>query len=294
MASRTAGRHRDTGRRPPSLLTLDYPEDRGVFGELGDTAITAPRSRRFGGQPPRGRRFGGQPPRGRRSPWERRTLGVSPFVDRRVLAVVPIALAGVVAAGVFGSLALLSSPRPHRDPNAATPGVPLPALAPMPKAMPGSQGKRAPGKRASAHHPRHIHAPAAPAVPSPRPPEPGASQVPRAVPDASPSAASRGPTISVRYLVISESAGGFRGEVEVINNGQRALSGWQIVIALNDDQVTSVQNATGFVSNDILLLQPIADTGVVPANGGVLSVLFTAAGTQAIPLACAFDGIACR
>ena len=99
--------------------------------------------------------------------------------------------------------------------------------------------------------------------------------------------------ISVRYFVPSESGVGFEGEVVVVNNGPQALSGWQIVVALEGDTVTSVENASGFVSNGILLMQPAAGAQAISPNGGTLRVFFTAEGAQTTPLACAFNGIAC-
>jgi len=97
--------------------------------------------------------------------------------------------------------------------------------------------------------------------------------------------------------------------VQVVNNGTAPIAGWQIVIALPADTVTSIRNADGYVSHGILLLQPASAasaasttsaasaTGaaqVVPPHGGTLNVFFTAAGTQTGPEACAFNGILCR
>ena len=97
----------------------------------------------------------------------------------------------------------------------------------------------------------------------------------------------------VQYLVDSLGFGGFQGQVQVVNDGTQPIAGWQIVIALPDDTVTSVQNAGGFVSNGILLLQSADAAEVVPAGGGTLNVFFVAEGTETIPAACTFNGIAC-
>ena len=102
-----------------------------------------------------------------------------------------------------------------------------------------------------------------------------------------------GPKVVVRYLVDSQGFGGFQGQVQVINDGTQPIAGWQIVIALPDDTITAVQNAGGFVSNGILLLQPADAAEVVPPGGGTLNVFFVAEGTETIPAACAFNGIAC-
>lgn len=196
-----------------------------------------------------------------------------------------VGLAGVVTAGIVAGFGGQDSPASHRDESAATPGIPLPALAPLPTAVAGGPGRRPAKKRAPLHHP------VAATPPNPQPQGPGSAQAPP-TPRVSSSAASRGPTISVRYLVPGQSFEGFEGEVVVVNNGQEPLSGWQIVVALEGDTVTSVENASGFVSNGILLMQPNAGAAAVPP-GGTLRVFFTAEGTQTTPLACAFNGITC-
>ena len=97
----------------------------------------------------------------------------------------------------------------------------------------------------------------------------------------------------VRYLVDSQGSGGFQGQVQVVNDGTQPIAGWQIVVALPDDTVMAVQNAGGFVSNGILLLQPADAAEVVPPGGGTLNVFFIAEGTETIPAACTFNGITC-
>jgi cellulose binding protein with CBM2 domain len=114
----------------------------------------------------------------------------------------------------------------------------------------------------------------------------------------SPVAASSGtnaarPTVSVSYLVAGQHDGQFEGEVAVVNNGSAPISGWQIVVALPYyDQITSFSNASGYVSNGILVLQPASSADAVPA-GGTLSVSFTAVGSQTTPEGCAFNSITC-
>ena len=101
------------------------------------------------------------------------------------------------------------------------------------------------------------------------------------------------PTVSVAYVVVADYDGQFKGEVTVENNGSAPISGWQIVVQLPSyDQITSFWNASGYVSNDILLLQPASSADAVPA-GGTLSVSFTAVGPQTTPEVCAFNSITC-
>ena len=105
--------------------------------------------------------------------------------------------------------------------------------------------------------------------------------------------AGSGPQVVVSYVVDREWAGGFQGQVRVVNNGTQPIAGWQAVIALPRDRVTWFWNANGFVSHHIMLLRPLSADEVVPARGGTLSVFFTATGPETTPQACAFDGIYC-
>jgi hypothetical protein len=105
--------------------------------------------------------------------------------------------------------------------------------------------------------------------------------------------AGSGPQVVVSYVVDREWAGGFQGQVRVVNNGTQPIAGWQAVIALPRDRVTWFWNASGFVSHHIMLLRPLSADEVVPAGGGTLSVFFTATGPETTPQACAFDGISC-
>jgi hypothetical protein len=102
-----------------------------------------------------------------------------------------------------------------------------------------------------------------------------------------------GPQVVVSYVIDREWAGGFQGQVRVVNNGTRPITGWQAVIALPRDRVTWFWNASGFVSHHIMLLQPLSADEVVPAGGGTLSVFFTATGRETTPQACAFNEIPC-
>jgi cellulose binding protein with CBM2 domain len=122
--------------------------------------------------------------------------------------------------------------------------------------------------------------------------ETGVGQGPGAAPALPPGRHRRAPALVVRYLVDHQWPGGFQGEVQVINRGARPIAGWQVVVALPADTVTSFTNASGYVSDHIMLLGPASPAQVVPA-GGTLDVVFAAAGPQTVPQACAFDGILC-
>jgi hypothetical protein len=102
-----------------------------------------------------------------------------------------------------------------------------------------------------------------------------------------------GPTITVRYHVVSQWDRGFEGEVAVVNNGPSPISDWQIVVALPGDQFTAVsRNASGYASNHILLLHPASYASQVPPNG-TLRVFFTTYGAELTPQLCAFNDTTC-
>jgi hypothetical protein len=112
-------------------------------------------------------------------------------------------------------------------------------------------------------------------------------------PTATPSTSATQPAVTVTYIVVSERDDDLVGEVRVTNTGYSAISGWQIVVALPYDQFTAVSdNARGYASHHILLLQPASHADAVPADG-TFSVFFTAYGRQTAPELCAFNDITC-
>jgi hypothetical protein len=98
--------------------------------------------------------------------------------------------------------------------------------------------------------------------------------------------------VTVNYVVVAQDDGQFEGEVTVVNNGSAPISGWQIVVALSDDEITSFWGASGDASDGVLLLQPASDAGALAA-GGTLSVYFTAVGPQTTPDVCTFNSVSC-
>jgi hypothetical protein len=269
MTTRIAGRHRSTKTwspppPPTSLLLVDYLES---------------------GQFPRRLATPGRPatPGLPRRPAARPSVS-RPSINWRMLGTaVPAVLAGIAVAVILGGFALLRSPggsggrqaTPARTPPRVS-ALPPSASPPRPTQRPrphGTAGRRSP----PGYQPLPIAVPAAGAAPS-----------------ASPRAAQRKPpAIVARYLITSQGPGGFQGEIQVTNNGTQPIAGWQIVVALPDDQVLSFSNASGFISNGILLLQPGPGSQAVQPGGGTLSVFFVAEGTQTTPEACAFNQVVC-
>ncbi|MGH3249099.1 MAG: cellulose binding domain-containing protein [Trebonia sp.] len=105
-------------------------------------------------------------------------------------------------------------------------------------------------------------------------------------------AASGQAAVTVTYAVDSRSEDGFQAEVDVSNNGSSSLSGWHIVVALPQDEVTSVQGATGSVSHHVLLLSPASSSSVI-APGTMIRVSFTAEGFETTPELCLFNTTTC-
>jgi len=312
MTSRAAGRHRRrlSPQRPQSLLLLEYPDGNGRSGVCLNSGIAPNGSPLISSDgSPLISPVGG-----------RRALRTALARDRRTFAIaVSATLAGITAAAVFGSLAPLNSTwttggGPAGGPGASG-GLPPQPSVPWSAAPLGTPSGRmtTPGSPS-----RRVTTPGSPrrAGQAARPTRPrGYALAPRTSQGIGPATGTGisrqtgtrtghaagympgtprpEPKVVVRYLVDSRRAGGFEGQIHVVNNGTQPIAGWQIVIALPGDTVTSIRNASGFASNQILLLQPAEAGQVVPPGGGTLDVFFAADGTETTPAACAFNGILC-
>ena len=211
------------------------------------------------------------------------TGGFAPHYFRRLA--VQIGAAYVILAG--GAFAAVGFALPSADSGSAAPvripAVIFPTTSPSPARTGGTAASPGATTRAAAP----------PSATSPPAVVPIAASSATASPVATPSDTNPAqPAVTVTYLVVAQGDGQFEGEVTVVNNGSAPISGWQIVVALPGDQVTSFSNASGDVSDDILLLQPQSDADAVAA-GGTLSVSFTAIGWDTTPELCTFDSIAC-
>jgi hypothetical protein len=323
-----AGRHRMrlSAQRPQSLLLLDYPGGDDPPGVYLNRGIVPNGSRLI--SPGRasagtglgigtGQRIGTGPGIGTGQTAGRRAIRAALVKDRRAFAIALSAgLAGVAAAAVFGRFAPLHSTWMTGGRHGAAGGLPPQAPVPWSAAPLGSPSGQAtppsPSEPAtSPPRPRRTGEAAASTRPPGQAPVsrtgPTSGTGPGIRPTTAASTGTRTRTASrsmsakarpeskvvVRYFVDSQGFGGFQGQVQVVNEGTQPIAGRQIVIALPDDTVTAVQNAGGFVSHGILLLQPADVAEVVPPGGGTLNVFFVAEGTETIPAACAFNGIAC-
>jgi hypothetical protein len=213
------------------------------------------------------------------------------------------ALAWIAAVVILGGFALLGVTGPSSGKTSAKSPAPLPAMVPAPVTVPVSKSslgtkvtvrhrprprrtaKTAAGQRSQRQPGAAATAPATATAPAATPAPHSSASTQRSTP---------APAVLVRYFVDGVSGGTFQGEVDVVNNGRQPLAGWQIVVALEGDEVTAVQNAVGFDSNGILLMQPAASSEIVPPDGGTLRVFFAAKGPRTIPLACAFNSVSCQ
>jgi hypothetical protein len=317
MTSRTTGRHRrrlDT-QQPPSSLLLDYPSGVDQPGLSLNSGIVPHGSSLF--RPGLtstststriivGPAFGADPAFGARLPRGPRALRAALARDRRTFTLALSAtLAGITAAAVFGSIAPLHSTwMTSRAPGSAG-GRPPQASAPWSAAPQGSPSVQAtsPGPARRTGQSARPAKPRRPAAASSLARGTGTSSGTAAGSrtgtgtvtgtSVSSAMAKAGPKVQVRYLIDGEFGNGFQGQVQVINHGTQPIAGWQIVIALPDDIVTSISNAGGFVSHGILLMQPAVAGEVVPPRGGTLNVFFVAEGFETTPAACAFNEITC-
>ncbi len=317
MTSRSAGRHRKgvSTQRPPGLPWLEYPAGDSAPGVFLNSGVVPNGSPLFS---PNGRPLF-SPAGGRRA------LRAAMARDRRAFALaLSAAVAGVTAAVVFGSFAPLHSTwMADGGPGAAgglPPQTPVPwSAAPLgsPSGAPVPQDPpRRPGERpASPRLPRHKLRPRTSRDTGTRQ-EAGAranvsagkgagartsvgagtqTSTGRGAGNSSPRSprhARPAPKVVVRYLVDRQWPGGFQGQVQVVNNGAQPIADWQVVVALPDDTVTSIRNASGCASDHILLLRP-ASTAQVVRPGGTMDVFFVAAGAETAPEACAFNGTLC-
>jgi hypothetical protein len=147
-------------------------------------------------------------------------------------------------------------------------------------------GSRARGRTAT---PRTLPA-ESPSAPATAPP---ATPTPEPTATAGPSPVAAGATVTVAYSVPQHWDGGFQGEVTIVNHGDSAVNGWQIVITLPGDQVDTVWNAQWQQGGATLTMTPASYNQVLDP-GASQSVNFVAKGNTTNPANCTFNGSACR
>jgi Cellulose binding domain len=107
-----------------------------------------------------------------------------------------------------------------------------------------------------------------------------------------PATASPPPALEVSYTAIP-AAGGFTGQVTVVNRGSATISGWRLVVALPGDTVSAVQNAEFTEDQGVVSMTPAPyDLSVAPGNDVTVSIF--ASGPVRTPVECTFNDVACR
>lgn len=195
------------------------------------------------------------------------------FLRKREAIVVAAALVAIIAGA--GAVVLRS--------HSAPAGQSLPVLSQIP-AFPQFSTKPSPSSAAT--HAARPHASASPGK------HVVAAQPTRLATKPTTTEAAA-PTVVVTYRIDSHWGDGFQAEIEVVNNTSEPISDWQMAVALEDDTFTSWWNATGFVSNGILLLSPTSLEGPIAADGGTLQVFFVVRGFQTTPNDCGFQDYDC-
>ena len=100
------------------------------------------------------------------------------------------------------------------------------------------------------------------------------------------------PALEVSYTAIPV-AGGFTGQVTVVNQGSATISGWRLVVALPGDTVSAVQNAEFTEDQGVLSMTPAPyDLSVAPGNEVTVSIY--ASGPVRTPAECTFNDVTCR
>jgi hypothetical protein len=100
------------------------------------------------------------------------------------------------------------------------------------------------------------------------------------------------PALEVSYTAIPV-AGGFTGQVTVINQGSATISGWRLVVALPGDTISAVQNAEFIEDQGVVSMTPAPyDLSVAPGNDVTVSIY--ASGSVRTPTECTFNDVACR
>jgi hypothetical protein len=194
-------------------------------------------------------------------PERRRLISKREAVVVGALVVVIVAVASVVAF------------RPHATPA----GLTLPTIGVVPTFSPSATPAATPSATKSATRRATPQRTTAPATTAPAQPPPSqASTTPAA-------------GVTVTYQVVRQWSTGFEGEVSVVNDEPSSISGWTMAIGLPDDTFTSWWNATGYMSNGILVLSQPSWEGPIAADGGTLHVFFIASGEETTPTDCGFN-----
>ncbi len=99
--------------------------------------------------------------------------------------------------------------------------------------------------------------------------------------------------MTVSYSVLRHWHDGFLAELTIVNQGNSAVTGWQIMITLPGDQVQTVWNANWQQAGwgSVIMTPTPGDQVIDPA--ATVSVNFAAQGNTTEPANCTFNGSPC-
>lgn len=111
-------------------------------------------------------------------------------------------------------------------------------------------------------------------------------------PTSSPTASPTQQPVHVSYSVVRQHPHSFQGQFTIVNNGNMAIKGWELVVVLPGDDIRSVSNALFHTVGDTLYIDPPRSAQSI-APGATVTENFTAHGSTTTLTSCTFNGSAC-
>ncbi len=128
--------------------------------------------------------------------------------------------------------------------------------------------------------------------PSPKPSTTSRSPKPSSSPSPTPSPSTSAQDVSVTYSPGHPWKNGFTGEFIIVNNGSKAIKGWQLAAVLPGDTIQWVWPDQFQMSGNTLTIYPSdSDTTIDP--GATLTEHIAGQGPATSPTSCTFDGSPC-
>jgi hypothetical protein len=149
-----------------------------------------------------------------------------------------------------------------------------------------------PGPNPSSSSPGPQPTKSSPAPTSPRPTP--TTTAPSASPTPSPtSTSSPAPQpVQVSYTLVRQHPHSFQDQFTIVNNGNTAINGWELVVVLPHDRIRAVWNGLFHTDGDALYIDPSKSQQTI-APGGSLTENVTAHGSMPTPTSCTFNGSPC-
>jgi hypothetical protein len=220
------------------------------------------------------------------------------MAGRRRLAAIGVGLAALAI--LAGTILLLSRPSSKLVPSAcSSAGCPQGATRAF-GGNPPPVGAPASGHKALRRsHPTATHSTARPSPaptrphPTPSPTRSSPAPTPTATPTPTPSP-SPGPqqSVKVTYAVVSQHPHSFQGQFTIVNDGNTAIKGWELVVVLPNDRIHAVWDGVFHVNGDTLYIDPSKSQQTI-APGATLIENLSAHGSTSTPTSCTFNGSAC-